>query len=122
MSSQVFTATDEANAAEVVDIMEAHRIRSVPIMRGRTLAGIVGRSDLVRALGQLLGIKQMIVMDDASMRLHLQGELDRQNAAASTLINIVVLNGVIQLWGVITNEDQRKTISIAARKTPASGQ
>ena len=60
----------------------------------------------------------MIVMDDASMRLHLQGELDRQNAAASTLINIVVLNGVIQLWGVITNEDQRKTISIAARKTP----
>ena len=60
----------------------------------------------------------MNAMDDASMRLHLQGELDRQNAAASSLINIVVLNGVIQLWGVITDEAQRKTIGIAARKTP----
>jgi CBS-domain-containing membrane protein len=118
MSSQVFTATDDANAAEVIDIMEAHRIRSVPIMRGRKLAGIVGRSDLVRALGQLLGIKQMIAMDDASMRLHLQGELDRQNAAASSLINIVVLKGVIQLWGVITDEGHREAIGSAAWKTP----
>jgi CBS-domain-containing membrane protein len=118
MSHQVFTATDEADAAEVIDIMEAHRIRSVPIMRDRKLAGIVGRSDLIRGLAQLLGSKQMIAMDDTSMRLHLQGELDRQNAAASSLINIVVLNGVIQLWGVITDEGHRKAIGIAARKTP----
>jgi CBS domain-containing protein len=120
MSSQVFTATDHASVAEVVDIMERHGIRRVPILSDQKLVGIVSRSNLVRALTRILGSEQMVTIDDASVRLHLQDELNRQNWAPSSLINIVVLNGIIQLWGVITDEGQRRAIRVAAQNTPGA--
>jgi CBS domain-containing protein len=117
MTAEVFTASEDASLADVVDIMEMHDVRRVPVLRGEKLVGIVSRSDLVRALARSL---KSLAVDDASVRLRLQAELDRQNWAPASLINIVVLNGVVQLWGVITDETQRHAIRAAAEGTPGA--
>jgi CBS-domain-containing membrane protein len=119
MTVEVFTASEEASVADVVDVMEKHDVRRVPILQGKTVIGIVSRSDLVRALARSL--KNLVpAVDDSTVRLRLQAELDRQNWAPASLINIVVLNGVVQLWGVITDEAQRHTIRATAERTPGA--
>ena len=60
------------------------------------------------------------MVDDASIRAHLLAELEKVDWARTGLTNIVVLNGVIQLWGVITDEAQRKLIFLAAQQTPGA--
>ena len=42
------------------------------------------------------------------------GELRRQTWAPSALINVVVKDGVVELWGTITDERERQAIIVAA--------
>ena len=55
---------------------------------------------------------------DSVIREQLQAELDRQSWAPVALINTVVRNGVVQLWGTITDEAQRQALIVAAENTP----
>jgi CBS domain-containing protein len=120
MSPQVFTASEEAAVADIAAIMERRGVRRVPIVRDQKLVGIVSRADLVRAMARSLNKQQTAATDDASIRGHLIAELNRQGWSPSSLINVVVLKGVVQLWGVITDEGQRNGIRAAAESTPGA--
>lgn len=119
MSSEVYAAAEDTTVDELVKIMERRRIKRVPIARDGKLVGIVSRANLVRALAGLLRPSPMR-LDDASIRVHLLAELDRQNWAQARLINVVVLDGLIQLWGVVTDERQRQAVRVAAESTPGA--
>jgi CBS domain-containing protein len=55
MTKRLITASEETSVHELADIMVAHHINRVPIVRGRQLVGIVTRADLVRALASEKG-------------------------------------------------------------------
>jgi CBS domain-containing protein len=117
MSPEVFTAPEDASIADIAQIMERHRIRRVPIVCNQKLVGIITEADLVRAMARNTDDRETSVIDDASIRTRLTAELNRRGWSTSGLINVVVLNGVVQLWGVITEEEQRKAIRFAAENT-----
>lgn len=50
MTAEPRTATEWTPLQEVVQLMERHRIKRVPVVCGRLLVGIVTRADLLRAL------------------------------------------------------------------------
>jgi CBS domain-containing protein len=50
MSQEVITATEDTPLARIARILERHRIKRVPIVRGNRLVGIVSRSNLIQAL------------------------------------------------------------------------
>ena len=99
---------------EIVQLMERHRIRRLPVMRGDAVVGIVTRANLVHALASLAIEAKPAALTDSGIREQLQKELDRQPWAPVALINIVVRNGVVQLWGTITDEAQRAALIVAA--------
>ncbi len=53
MVSPVITATETASVAAIADLLSQHHIKRVPIMRDKTMVGIVSRADVVRALAQM---------------------------------------------------------------------
>jgi CBS domain-containing protein len=50
MNAEVITASEQASAAEVADLLIKHRIKRVPVMRDGRMVGIVSRADLIRAM------------------------------------------------------------------------
>ena len=56
MSSNVTTVTEEMPARDVASLMCAKNIKRVPVVRDGRLVGIVARSDLIRALAQVLAL------------------------------------------------------------------
>lgn len=52
MTRQVTTATPHTDVADVVTMMLAHGVRTVPVVDGERLVGVVTRRDLVRALAR----------------------------------------------------------------------
>ncbi len=50
MTEGVITVAADAPLADVVTLMEQHRIKRVPVLMGEVLVGIVSRVDLLRAL------------------------------------------------------------------------
>ena len=56
--------------------------------------------------------------DDRTIRDNVVAALERFSRVYAGLINVVVLDGIVQLWGVLTNESQRDRILTAADGIP----
>jgi CBS domain-containing protein len=52
MSNKVVQITEETPVEEIARLMTAHKIRRLPVMRGKSLVGIVSRADVVGAIAR----------------------------------------------------------------------
>jgi len=118
MTRPVQTITEETPLDEVVNIMERHQIKRLPVLRDGKLVGIVSRANLLRALASVARETKPTSVDDATIRDRLKAELARQPWAPVALVDVVVRNGVVHLWGTILDERQRQGIRVAAENTP----
>jgi CBS domain-containing protein len=118
MSREVHTISEDTPLEEVVELMERHQIKRLPVVRGGKLVGIVSRANLLRALARVVGETKPAADDDASIRTCIYAELQRQPWAPVNLLDIVVRNGVVHLWGVLLDERQREAIYVVLENTP----
>ena len=94
--------------------MERYRIKRVPILRGRKVVGIVTRSNLMHAMVSLARSAPAAAKDDATIREKLLAEMQREKWAPVAMVNVVVRDGVVELWGMIFDERQRDALKVAA--------
>jgi CBS domain-containing protein len=50
MATPVVTVSEDTEVGDIVRLLEEHRIKRVPVVRGGRVVGIVSRADLLRAL------------------------------------------------------------------------
>jgi CBS domain-containing protein len=114
MTRNVVSITETTPIREVVELMEIHRIKRLPVLRRRRLVGIVSRANLTRALIGLVGKAPTIRVRDTEIRNRILAEIDGQPWSPGTSVDAVVRNRVVDLWGAITNEAQRQALRTAA--------
>jgi len=86
----------------------------VPVVCGGQVVGIITRSNLMHAMVSLARKAEPTATDDASIRERLLAEIKREQWAPAAMINVVVHEGVVELWGVIIDERQRQALKVAA--------
>jgi CBS-domain-containing membrane protein len=118
MTPDVRTVTEDASLEEVVHLMERHRVKRIPVVRGDKLVGIVTRKNLMRALASFALSAQPVAAGDTDIRERLLAELRKQSWAPVGLIDIAVKDGVVKLSGALTDERERQAIRIAAENIP----
>jgi CBS domain-containing protein len=118
MSPKVQTVTEDASLEDIVQLMERHQIKRLPVVRGDKLVGIVTRANLLRALAIVASETKPATADDTSIRGRIYAELEQQPWAPINLLDIVVRKGVVHLWGVLLDERQRDAIHVAVENTP----
>jgi CBS domain-containing protein len=118
MTLDVQTITEDAPLDEIVALMESHRIKRVPVVRGNELVGIVSRANLLRALAGVAAEISAGPKTDETIREQVLAELDRQPWASRHLIDAIVRNGVVELWGVVVDARQRDGARVAAETVP----
>ncbi|MGB8550060.1 MAG: CBS domain-containing protein [Xanthobacteraceae bacterium] len=118
MSPDVQTVTEDAPLDEIVQLMERHRIKRLPVVRDGMLVGIVSRANLLRALASIASETKPAASDDAAIRARIYAELGKQAWAPINLLDIVVRNGVVHLWGMLFDERQRGAIHVVVENTP----
>jgi len=117
MTQNVITATPETPLDEIAVLLERNSIKRVPIVREGQLVGIVSRANLVQALATMpRGLE--IPFSDTNIREKLLSHLKEQPWADTHLLNVIVTDGVVSLWGVTSSESERKAIRVAAEATP----
>ncbi len=114
MTPDVYTVTEDAPLEQVVHLMERHRVKRIPVVRGDKVVGIVTRANLMHALASLALAEQPAAAGDAAIRERLLTELKKQRWAPVGLIDVVVKDGVVKLSGALTDERERQAIRIAA--------
>jgi CBS domain-containing protein len=117
MTRTVQTITENTRLDAIVNIMERHQIKRLPVVRDGKLVGIVSRSNLLRALASVARETRPTTADDASIRDRLKAELSGLSWAPSAMIDVVVRDGKVHLWGAIIDERQRQGIRVAVENT-----
>jgi CBS domain-containing protein len=118
MTPNPYTVTEATPVMEVVQLMERHRIKRVPVVCGRRLVGIVSRADLLRALARLARATETVATNDAEIRELVMAELRRQSWAPLDLINVIVRDRTVELRGTITEDSARQAMVVAAENVP----
>jgi CBS domain-containing protein len=118
MTSEPYTITEDMPLDEVVKLMEKHRIKRLPVVRNKQLVGIVSRANLLHALATLAAAAPASTASDETIRKNLLVELEHQKWAPVGLLNVIVRDGVVGLWGTITDERERQALIVAAQNIP----
>jgi CBS domain-containing protein len=118
MTLDPVTVREDTPLEDIVQLMEKRRIKRVPVLRGQTLVGVVSRANLLHALASIAAEAKPTAADDQAIRERLLAELNRQAWAPVSLVNVVVRNGVVELWGAITDERERRAFIVAAENIP----
>jgi CBS domain-containing protein len=117
MTSSVISVSPAATLPEIASTLERYRIKRVPVVEDKKLVGIVTRSNLLQALAAA-DVSRPSAPDDRAIRQQLLAELQRQPWAHMALKNIVVQDGVVSLWGMVSTDDERQALRIAAENVP----
>jgi CBS domain-containing protein len=117
MTGEVFTVDEAATLGEIADLLEARKIKRVPVVHDGKIVGIVSRADLLKVLASG-GIGTPDEEADRTIRLQLLAELRDQNWTDTTEDRVVVANGIVHLWGLVRSEEERRALRIAAENTP----
>jgi len=118
MTADPLTVTEDTRLDEVVRLMEKRRIKRLPVVRGDEVVGIVSRANLVHALAGLAREVKPAAASDQAIRDRIVAELAGQSWAPTAMINVIVRNGVVELWGTIADERERAAIIVAAENAP----
>ncbi|MFO0990307.1 MAG: CBS domain-containing protein, partial [Hyphomicrobiales bacterium] len=112
MSTTIIAASEETPLSEIAALLERHRIKRVPILRDGKLVGIVSRSNLIQALASARPAAAPAATGDSDRKIRddLLTQLAAQKWTDFGARNIIVTDGVVHLWGLISSEEERKAL------------
>jgi CBS domain-containing protein len=120
MTRDVVTVTEDTDLADVAALLEAKRIKRVPVVREGKIVGIISRANIVRAVGSSKGAPPREgETDDRSIRVKLLAELGREEWAKVWPEDVLVRDGTVHLW-ISADEppEKRQALRIAAETIP----
>jgi CBS domain-containing protein len=107
MTATVVAMSASADAADLAQAMVDYDIRSIPIVSGSTLIGIVSRGDLLRTL----------VRDDDIIRIEVVNRLDTHTDGPGRW-DIQVHDGQVQILGDAGDDLEARVLLTLARTVP----
>ena len=119
MTRDVITAAPDTPVSTIANLLEKNAIKRVPIVQGGKVVGIVSRANLLQALASVS--KQIEVAtpaDDARIRENVLTQLDAEPWSRPSLINVIVQDGTVELWGIVDSPSEKKAVRVAAEVTP----
>lgn len=115
MSDTLHAVAPDTTVKEVVLQMERHHVKRLPVLQDGKLVGIISRANLLRALALALSTPQGFSLPDEEIRERLLQALAATEWAPRSLLDIVVRDSDVHLYGTILDEREREALCVAAR-------
>ena len=118
MTRFVVSVPEDASLAEVADVLDAQRIRQVPVMSEGGFVGMISRADLVRKLAEVAVAAQAARPENGALQKAIWHEIGSQPWLKPAFINLTVKGGVVELWGAVDSEEQHRALRVLVEGVP----
>jgi CBS domain-containing protein len=113
MTVNPLTIAEDTPLEKIVELMEKHHVKRLPVTRGDELVGIVSRANLLQAVASLARQVPDPTADDDHIRNRIINTLEKNDWCPFGL-SVIVRDGIVHLSGVITEERSRQAAIVAA--------
>jgi CBS-domain-containing membrane protein len=121
MTRQVIGVDPDTSLQEIANLLEKHGIKRVPAIDNGRLVGIVSPANLVQALATRgLAFVDVAEADKALRKVIVLNLRKLPWTGATAMVDVIVDRGVINLWGVVRNEEEKNAIRVAEETPPLS--
>ena len=115
MTRNVVSVSEDDELNEVAHVLEANRIKRVPVVNEGRVVGIISRSNMLQVIaGQKTEVKKSVTVNDRDLRKQVYDVLSNKGFASHGSLNVIVDDGVIELWGWVETEPEREALLLAA--------
>jgi CBS-domain-containing membrane protein len=119
MTRQVISVDPDTSLQEIANLLEKHGIKRVPVVKDGRLVGIVSRANLVQALASRgLAFVDVTEADEVLRKVIVSNLRKLPWTGATATVDVIVDHGVVSLWGVVRNEEEKNAIRVAAEGIP----
>jgi CBS domain-containing protein len=118
MTRHVVSVSESASLAEVADVLDTHRIRQVPVISDGRLIGMISRADLVRALAEVSIAAPAPRPDNGALQKAIWDRIGGQPWLKAVFVNLAVKDGIVELWGAVESEEQRRALKVLVEGVP----
>jgi CBS domain-containing protein len=115
MTEGVISVDEQTPVSQIASLLEKHRIKRVPVLRDQKLIGIVSRANLVRAFAAIEAHVPEPHEDERALRREILRNIE-QSGASTSLLNVIVEAGRVQVWGSVESEAERKAVRVAVEQ------
>ncbi|MGC2077682.1 MAG: CBS domain-containing protein, partial [Xanthobacteraceae bacterium] len=112
MTPDPWTIREDDSLERVVEMMERHHIKRLPVTSGGRMVGIVSRANLLHALATFARDLPAPASGDSAIRANILAAFAKQDWAPR--VNVIVKDGVAELRGVVTDDRERQGLVVAA--------
>jgi CBS domain-containing protein len=117
MTPDPWTIGQDETLEAVVDTMERHHVKRLPVTRSGRMVGIVSRANLMHALASLSrDVPTTPPGGDSAIRDKILAAIAKLDWAPR--VNVIVKDGVAELRGVITDDRERAGLIVAVENVP----
>ena len=119
MTRKVITAAPDTPLTDIAALLERHHIKRLPIVRDGKVLGIVSRANLLQALASIgKNISIASAPEDSAIRQNVLARLRNEPWVKFWSVNVIVHEGVVELWGIVDSAAEKTAIRIVAEATP----
>jgi CBS-domain-containing membrane protein len=112
MTPDPWTISEDDTLEAIVEMMERHHIKRLPVTQGGRMVGIVSRANLMHALATVARDLPPPAGGDSAIRANILAAIAKQDWAPH--VNVIVKDGVAELRGVVTDDRERQGLVVAA--------
>jgi signal-transduction protein with cAMP-binding, CBS, and nucleotidyltransferase domain len=118
MTKEVITVNEDTPVAEIAELLESKRIKRVPVLRDGKLVGIVSRANLLHGLAAMPATATAHAAPDEALRNRILSDLDSERWTHTTMMNVIVKDGVAELWGFSGSDVERRASRLVVENVP----
>ena len=117
MTRNIVSIDENTETTTIARLLEENRIKRVPVLRDGALVGIVSRGNLLQALaGHRDDGPAAPTADDRTVRQAVYEALQGKGWTSHAATNVIVTDGVVELWGWVETEAERRAMIVAAEE------
>lgn len=119
MTTELVVVGEDEPLYKIATLLEKHHIKRVPVVRDGRLVGIVSRANLLRGfVATTPDAGAQMTVDDREIRDAILKEINDNTGLTFDRVNVIVQDGVVQLWGLVESQDEKSAAEVAAENTP----
>jgi CBS domain-containing protein len=123
MTRNVVCVRHDTPIGRVAELLSTLDVKRLPVLKNGVLAGVVSRRDVMQSLAKLAAIEDrpQKASDDEIARGVLS-RIDNAPFVAAVQVQLTITEGVVEVTGTVSSENQRQALLAMIEETPGVAQ